>query len=65
MKIKVHLPNGSSVEVENGLSLEQIREVVTSAGLADVALAPAVDAVDSTTGEREVRFEQTEGATKG
>jgi len=65
MKIKVHLPNGSSVEVENNLTLNQIREVVTSAGLADVALSPAVDAVDADSGEREVRFEQTEGATKG
>jgi hypothetical protein len=64
MMIKVRLPNGSELEVENNLTLEQIREVVAAAGVANVALAPAVEGTDRE-GNRTVVFNQPQGATKG
>jgi len=64
MLIKVRLPNGATMEVENGLSLEQIREVISAAGVANVTVAPATRGVDAS-GQETVTFSQPQGATKG
>jgi len=64
MIVKVKLPNGAELELENDLSIDQIREVVSSAGLANVAGAPAVEGRNER-GQREVTFQPPQGARKG
>ena len=55
---KVHLPNGITVEV-NGATVEEIRQVLTAAGAANLIGAPAVEQEDGS-----VRFSEPTGGGK-
>jgi hypothetical protein len=63
MQINVSLPNGNSVELNGDLSAEQIREILTAAGVANLAGAPVRETVSN--GTRNVAFQQPTGTTKG
>ena len=55
---KVHLPSGIVIEV-NGSTVEEIRQVLTAAGAANLIGAPAVEQTDGS-----VRFSEPVGGGK-
>jgi hypothetical protein len=55
---KVHLPSGIVIEV-NGSTVEEIRQVLTAAGAANLIGAPAVEQQDGS-----VRFSEPVGGGK-
>ncbi len=63
MRITVDLPNGNTVNFEGDLSAEQIRQVLTSSGTANLAGAPVTERIEGDT--RRVSFSQPTGTTKG
>lgn len=63
-RIHVQTPAGAVVQLDGDFSVEQIRDMLTSAGIANLAGAPAVETVREG-GDREVTFSAASGTTKG
>jgi hypothetical protein len=62
--MKITLPNGAKIEVENTLSVEQVRDSITAAGMANLSGAQAVETVTHE-GDRSVEFVEAAGTKKG
>jgi hypothetical protein len=65
MKIKVVMPNGSTFEAENGITIDELRTLITGVGGVNVTGARAIEGVDPVTGQRTVSFTEPQGTRKG
>jgi hypothetical protein len=59
MSMKVTLPSGTIIEVPGDNSVEQVRQIVTSLGIENLANAPATETADG------VVFSAPRGGSKG